>query len=240
VTALRGIRLWNRAVVLSAATVVLVALATAIGWLVSRHHRTTTYSYSGRLTHVDLQLSSGPVVIVGSNSPAIEVRRTDDYAFGHDATERRPLAGGVLHIRSSCPRIVVGSCSASYELAVPETVAVNVRTGSGNVRLDGFRGAASIETSSGDVDVAGFCGFNLAARSGSGSVRVGTACAPRTLVLRSGSGDVVAHVLPGRYRIGIGSGSGQERVTGVRRDAAAPYTIDAHSGSGSVSVVGGL
>jgi hypothetical protein len=227
-------------VLLSAAIVVLVLLAVGIGWLVSERHKTSTYSYSGRLKRVELHLSSGPVTIVGSNSPRIEVRRTDNYAFGHAATERRSMGGGVLHISSSCPRVVVGSCSASYELAVPETVAVKVTTGSGNVRLDGFRGGASIQTGSGNIDVAAFCGFNLAASSGSGAVRVGTACAPRNLVLRSGSGDVAAHVLPGRYRIGVGSGSGRVHVIGVRRDPDAPYRIDAHSGSGSVAVVGGL
>jgi hypothetical protein len=226
--------------VLSAAIVLLVVLALGIGWLVSGRHRTTTYSYSGRLRRIDLQLSSGPVVIVGSNSSSIEVQRTDDFAFGHAATERRSLGAGVLHIRSSCPRVVVGSCSASYELAVPETVAVTVRTGSGDVRLDGFRGGASLQTGSGNINVAAFCGFNLAASSDSGTLRVATACAPRRLVLRSGTGDVVAHVLPGRYRIGVGSGSGHEHVTGVRSDTHAPYSIDAHSGSGSVSVVGGL
>jgi hypothetical protein len=50
----------------------------------------------------------------------------------------------------------------------------------------------------------------------------------------------VALVPPGRYRIGASSGSGHERVSGLKGDPAAPFTIDAHSGSGSVTVEGGL
>ena len=46
--------------------------------------------------------------------------------------------GGALTVTSGCPRIVVGSCSASYEVAAPETATVDVRTTSGNVRLDGL------------------------------------------------------------------------------------------------------
>ena len=239
-TALRGLSLWNRAVLVSAAIVALVVLITAVGWLVSDHHRSRTYSYSGPLTRVELRLSSARVAIVGSDSSTIEVRRSDDYSFGHVASETRSVDRGVLRISSSCPRVVVGSCSASYELAVPETVTVTVVTTSGDIRLTGFRGNAAMRTGSGNVDVAAYCGFNLAAASGSGDIHVSAACAPRNLVLRTRSGDLVALVPPGRYRIGVGSGSGHERVTGVRRDAAAPFTIDAHSGSGNVSVVGGL
>jgi Toastrack DUF4097 len=227
-------------VLVSAAIVTVVALVTAVGWLASDHHRTSTYSSSGPLRSVDLRLSSGRVVIVGSDSSTIQVRRTDDYSFGHAAQETRTVDGGVLRISSSCPRVVVGSCSASYELAVPETVAVSVATTNGDIRLTGFRGNAAMRTSSGHIDVAAYCGFNLAAATGSGDIHVSAACAPRSLVLRTRSGDLVALVPPGRYRIGVGSGSGHEHVTGVRHDSAAPFTIDAHSGSGNVSVVGGL
>lgn len=225
---------------MSATIVTVVALVTAVGWLVSNRDRTSAYSYPGPLKRVDVRLASGRAVIVGSSSSTIEVRRSDDYAFGRAARERRSVDGGVLRISSSCPHVVVGSCSASYELAVPETVAVTVATTSGDIRLTGFRGNAAMRTSSGNIDVAAFSGFNLAAASGSGDVSVAAACAPRDLVLRTRSGDVVALVPPGRYRIGVGSGSGHEHVTGVRHDSAAPFTIDAHSRSGNVSVVGGL
>ena len=224
----------------SAAIVALVVLITAVGWLVSDRHRTGTYSYSGPLRSIELRLSAARVAIVGSSSSTIEVRRSDDYSFGHVARETRSVDGGVLRISSSCPRVVVGSCSASYELAVPETVAVTVATTSGDIRLTGFRGDAAMRTGSGNIDVAAYCGFNLSGASGSGGIHVAAACAPRSLVLRTRSGDAVALVPPGRYRIGVGSGSGHERVTGVRHDAAAPFTIDVHSGSGSVSVVGGV
>ncbi len=224
----------------SAAIVAVVALGTAVGWLVSNRDRTSTYSYAGPLSRVDLRLTAGRVVIVGSSSSTIEVRRSDDYAFGHAARERRSVDGGVLRISSSCPRVVVGSCSASYELTIPETVAVTIATTDGDIRLTGFRGNAAMRTSSGNVDVAAYCGFSLAAATGSGDIHVATACAPRSLVLRTRSGNAVALVPPGRYRIGVGSGSGQEHVIGVRHDSAAPFTIDAHSGSGDVSVVGGL
>ncbi len=187
---------------------------------------------------MNLKLSSGNVVIVGSGSPTVAVRRTDDYAFGHPAREHRSYSGGTLTVTSACPRIVVGSCSASYEVAVPETVNVNVVTTSGSVRLDGFRGSGSVQTNSGNVDAEAYCGFNLSAVSSSGDLHVATACSPQQLQLHTGSGHAVALVPPGRYQI---EASGHPlRVSGVTRDPSAPFSLVVHSGSGSATIGGGL
>jgi hypothetical protein len=227
-------------VAVSAAAVLLAVLALGIGWLLSSQSKTTRYAISGRLSRVVLRLASGQAVIVGSSSSTVEVRRTDHFAFGEDAREHRSISDGVLRISSRCPRIVVGSCSASYEVAVPETVSVRVITAGGHVRLDGFRGPATLRTNSGSVDVEAYCGFQLAATTRSGDLHVATACAPQRLDLRSASGDVTALVPPGRYRLAAVSGSGHEHVSGVIRDPRALFTIDVHSGSGSANVEGGL
>ena len=230
---------WNLAVAASAVIVALLALALGIGWLASMNSRTTTYSFGIPLNSVDVRLSSGTAVIIGTGSAMIRVRRTDHYAFGHSTRERRSLQNGTLRLTSSCPRIVVGSCSASYEIAVPETVKVNVQTTTGDVRLSGFRGSAAVQTRSGNVNVEAYCGFDLSATSRSGDVRVAAACAPQHLSLKTRSGDATAQVPPGRYRVSTSAG-GTEHVTGVIRDRNAPFTIDAHSASGNVAVGGGL
>jgi Toastrack DUF4097 len=232
---------WRLAVALSAAVVVLAVLAMGIAWLVTLHSRVATYSVSAPLTRVDLVMSSGHAVIEGTQSSRLVIRRTDHYAFGHAASEQRSLADGVLHISSHCPKIVVGSCSASYELAVPETVTVNVRTTDGDVLLDGFRGTAQLRTGEGDVNVEAYCGFDLAARTGSGDVRIATACSPEHLEVLTRSGNVLAQVPHGaRYRISASSGGTRARVSGVVSDPSAPFTMDMHSGSGSVVIGGGL
>jgi hypothetical protein len=236
--AARRPRRWNVAVAASAAIFVVVGLVLGIGWLTSHHDGETKFYLPGPVKQVTLQLSSGDAVIVPSGSTAVEVRRTDDYAFGHRARERRSYRDGALTVTSSCPRIVVGSCSASYEVAAPETATVDVRTTDGKVRLDGFRGSANVRTGAGNVVAAAYCGFGLSAVSGSGDLRVAAACAPQHLQLHTGSGDVVALVPPGRYR--IEASGGHRRVTGVTSDPSAPFTLDAHSGSGSVTIGGGL
>jgi len=231
---------WHAAVAVSAAIVTIVVLAAGADWLATLRSKTTGYVISAPLTRVELSLSSGDALIVGTQSTALEVRRTDHYSFGHAAREQRSLAGGVLRISSHCPKVVLGSCSASYELAVPETVTVDVHTTAGNVRLTGFRGTAVVQTDTGNVNVDAYCGFDLAASTGSGDVRIAAACSPARLQVRTSSGDAVALVPPGRYRIQAASGSGPPHVNGVTSDPRAPYTIDVRSRSGSVTIGGGL
>lgn len=231
---------WQAAIWASAAVVTLVVLVVGIDWIATLRSNTTNYSVSAPLTRVDLAMSSGQALIVGTDSSTLQVRRTDHYSFGHAAREDRSLTDGVLRISSHCPRIVLGSCSASYELAVPETVAVTVHTTDGNVRLTGFRGMAAVQTGAGNVDVEAYCGFDLATRTASGDVHIAAACSPQHLDVSTGSGDVTTLVPPGRYRVSASSRAGTQHVSGVIRDATAPFTIDVHSGSGSVAVGGGL
>jgi len=231
---------WHAAVAVSAAIVTLVVLGTGAGWLATLRSRTTRYTVAAPVTRVELTLASGDALIVGTQSTMLEVRRTDRYSFGHAAREQRSLTGGVLRISSRCPKIVVGSCSASYELAVPETMTVAIHTTDGNVRLEGFRGNATVQTGGGNVNVDAYCGFDLGASTGSGDVRIAAACSPARLQVRTGSGNAVALVPPARYRITTASGAGQPRVSGVIRDPRAPFTIDMRSHSGSVAIGGGL
>jgi Toastrack DUF4097 len=239
-SSLRGLHGWNAAVAASAAIVALVVLVTGVGWLATLHSHTTTYTLSMAVSEVDLQVSSGQVAVAGSSAGVLQVSRTDSYSFGHSARERRWVRGGVLHISSHCPRVVVGSCSASYQLLVPEAMAVHVQTDSGDVQMTGLDANAVVGTRTGNVDIEAFCGFRLSALSQSGSLHVASACAPESLSLRTGGGDAVALVPPGSYRLTARSGRVPPHVTGVVDDPGAPFTIDAESAGGSVTVEGGL
>jgi hypothetical protein len=224
----------------SVAILAAAGIALAVGWADTQHTRTALYQPPGEVSRIELDLASGSVDVVGSRGSAVQVQRIDRFAFGHPARERRALAGGVLRVSSRCPRILVGSCSSSYRLTVPDDVAVVVRTTAGHIRLDGFRGSARIQSASGEVRVDAFCGFDLSAASGSGDVTVVSACAPETLDLRTTSGNATAVVPPGRYRVTASSASGERRVRGVIPSDQTPLSIAVRSTSGDVTVAGGL
>src|SRR5919204_305320 len=130
------------------------------------------------------------------------------------------------------------SCSSRFRLVVPDNVPVAVRASAGTVRLRGYRGSARVTTRDGDIDVGGFCGFSLQARAETGDITASTACAPQSLVLRSTDGSVRASVPPGRYQVEAESTNGAERVSGVASVDDAPFSIQALSSSGDVTVEG--
>jgi DUF4097 and DUF4098 domain-containing protein YvlB len=143
---------------------------------------------------------------------------------------------GVLRITARCPDTVLGTCGASFRIAVPDNVAVNVRTSSGRVGITALNGSARVATSSGAIAVDGFCGFTLVATSTAGDVQGAADCSPDRMELRSSNGDVRAVVPAGRYRVDANTDSGSERVRGLTVADDASFTIQALSASGDVTV----
>jgi hypothetical protein len=231
---------WAWLVTASAAIVSLACITLAVWWFASSRERVTTYSVRGSLTAISLDLGSSDAEIVGGrDAPVVDVRRTDRFAFDRPAEARREVSDGTLRLRSRCPESVLGSCAATYRLTVPNNVAVTVRTGSGDVRLDGFRGSARIDTRTGDVAADSYCGFVLRARAESGDVSARASCAPERLELRTRTGRVRAVVPAGRYRIDADSDEGRRSVRGLVSADDAQFQILALSGTGDVDLEAG-
>jgi Putative adhesin len=221
----------------SALVLAVAALVMGAWWAASSETRIATYRVFGTLTAIELELGPADAEIVGG-ARVVEVRRTDEFAFGRRPREARALNGDVLRIRSRCPETVVGTCRSAYRIAVPDNVQVTVGTSSGRVAVSGLNGSARIATGSGPIAVASFCGFSLSATSSSGDVRAAADCSPERLALRSGSGDVHADVPAGRYRVEAVSDGGTVRVGGVIAADDASFQVEAISATGDVTVEG--
>jgi hypothetical protein len=231
---------WTWLVTGSAVIVLGLSVGGLVWWAVSSEQRITTYDVRGSVTAIALDLGSSDAEIVGGrDDPVVGVRREDRFAFGQTAEVGREVDGGRLRLRSRCPESVLRTCAASYRLTVPNNVAVTVRTGSGSVRLRGFRGSAQIDTGTGDIAADAYCGFLLRARTDSGDVSATTSCATDRLELRSRTGQVRAVVPPGRYRIDADSDEGDRRVRGLSAADSAPFQIQALSSTGDVDLSAG-
>jgi DUF4097 and DUF4098 domain-containing protein YvlB len=230
---------WTSLVVACAATLIAAALGLGIWWAVTKQTRIASYRVTGSLSRVEIDVRSGDAEILDAPGSAVEVRRSDSYAFDRPAHEQRSLSGGVLKISSRCPRMAVSGCSSSYRVAVPENVPIVVHSGDGSVRLSAFRGSADVQTGSGDVTVDGFCGFALSIKTGAGDARATATCSPQRLSLRSSSGNLEATVPAGGYRVEADSNTGRTEVSGIQRNPAAPYDVQVLSDSGDVTLRGG-
>jgi hypothetical protein len=230
---------WTRLVAVCA--VIVVGCLVTVGALAvaSQGERVVSYPVRGSLNGLRLDMGDAEVVIArGGRRPAVEISRRENFAFGHTAKATRVVRAGVFVLRSRCPRTVLHSCSVRYRVVVPDNIPIDVRTTSGAIRLDGYRGSARLATGSGDVTIADFCGFGLQARSESGTIGANVDCALQQLSLRSTAGSVHVIVPPGRYRLDAETAAGRRTVRGVTEGTDAPFSLQALSSSGDVTVEG--
>ena len=220
-----------RLLVATSATVLIAAIAVMAGlWALTADRTFASYSASGALLGIEIDVARGNVEILGGGGRAGSA--TERAVYGHEPVERRTIESGVLRIESQCAALVVGSCQADYRIAVPESVSITIVAERGDVRLAGYRGSAQIATNGGSISVGAFCGHKLQATARGGSIDVTAICAPEDLALRTDSGNVTAAPPPGR------SASMPTRTWHRRRRAApendidAPWTIQALSNSG--------
>jgi hypothetical protein len=230
---------WGRVVAISALLVVGGALALAVGALASTREVRRSYPVTGTLQGVSFDLGDGNIVVVGGGRRTrVDVRHTERYAFGREADTRRTVRAGVFGVHSRCPTSLLGPCTVDYRVVVPDNVAVDVRTSGGNVTFRGFRGSAKVATSSGQIDISGYCGNSLDARAGAGDIALDASCAPPRLSIRSDSGSIRAVLPAGRYAIDAESTSGTANVHGLSAHDDAPYSVQVLSASGDVDVEG--
>jgi hypothetical protein len=232
---------WRLLVAVCAGLLVVVAIGLVVWSATSGEERSVSYSVRGSLAGVALDVGAGDVeVLGGGRAPSVSVSHVDRFGFGHGPAVSRSVVDGTFRVRSRCPKTILHGCSVHYRLVVPDNVPVLITTTSGSVTLSDYRGSARIATGSGDVDVDGFCGFSLEARSeDGGNVAARAACPPQQLTLRATTGWIHARVPSGRYRVDASTSSGVPLVRGVTNDAGAPFAIQALSGSGAVSVESG-
>lgn len=227
---------------LVAASLLLLVGGTALlgaSWLASGRTKTTGYSLHGRLMGLQVRVAAGDVVVLGGAQGSVTVRRADRSTFGRAPVEWRRRVAGRLTVASACPKLVVGSCWASYRIAVPDNVPISIRTDRGSIRVEGYRGSASLATGDGSIVVDAFCGYMLRATSTGGDITTSASCSPERLDLRSASGDIAARVPAGRYRIDASTGSGPALVRGLTADQGSPWEIHALSTSGDVTLAAG-
>ncbi len=161
-------------------------------------------------------------------------------------------SGNQVHIGDVSPedRHLYNNITIDYEISAPKGVALNLRsgsgdievdnigrflkaeTGSGSVRAHGIGGPAELHTGSGDVDMEQSSAGEVKASTGSGSIRLHSLNG--ALTARTGSGDIDADgKIAGESRLQSGSGSIRLHTNG-----SSHFNVDASTGSGSIRIAG--
>jgi len=169
--------------------------------------------------------------------------------------ERNPpieQSGNAVHIGEVSPedRHLFNNIQIDYEISAPKTVALNLRTGSGDIEVDnigrflkaqtgsgtvrahGVAGPSELQTGSGDIELEESAAGEVKASTGSGSIRIHGLNG--ALTARTGSGDIEADgSVTASSRLQSGSGTIR-----VHLGNGAHYNADASTGSGTIRVAG--
>jgi putative adhesin len=182
----------------------------------------------------DIQIRTGSndrVQVIGRISASRSSESSESPAERVKRIEAAPPVvqnGNVISIGETRGDTLYNNVSISYELVVPANTQVNASTGSGNQSIGSVDGAIRARTGSGDIRIER-TGGGLQAQTGSGSIRV--AAVGGEVRAQTGSGNVdVTQVTRGDVSVQTGSG---DVILRLPSDAA--FTLDASTGSGSIS-----
>ncbi len=161
-------------------------------------------------------------------------------------------SGNEVHIGNVRPedRRLYNNITIDYEVSAPKTVALNLRsgsgdvevdnlgrflkgqTGSGNVRAHGIGGPSELQSGSGDIELEVNAPGEVRTSTGSGNIRVHGL--DGALTARTGSGDIEADgSITGSSRLQTGSGNIRVHI-----GSQAHFNVDASSGSGDIRIAG--
>jgi hypothetical protein len=182
----------------------------------------------GALLAVRVEIDAGNVV-VESGGQEVHVARALRGAATRTITQR--VEDGILRIEARCRTLL--PCGADLALTVPAGLAVDVRTGEGDVRVVGIDADLSIEVGDGDVRGEALLGETVRVRAGWGDARLAFAARPRDVAVGVGVGDVELTVPEGGYHLDL-DGLGKPDVR-VGRDADGPR-LHVRTASGRTSV----
>lgn len=153
--------------------------------------------------------------------PAERVRRVE-------AAPPIVQSGNIVRIGDTNDDPLYRNVSISYELVIPSNTQINAQTGSGNQAIGSVDGAVRAQTGSGNIRLER-AGGSLHAQTGSGNIDADSVGGE--VRAQTGSGSVqVRQIVKGDVNVQTGSGS----VT-LSLPADAAYTLDARTGSGSIS-----
>lgn len=226
----------SRAALLALSAVLpLLAGCGALGKIGAGAHNppAASFTVAARVTAVVIEGGSGSVDVTGSARSTVTVSQRATYANTPPAATH-VLRGTTLTVSYACPAEVV--CGVSYDMQVPQDVAVSVSTGAGAVTLTSLAGTVRASAGAGLITAVDLRSAVSVFKSSAGGVVATFAAAPRSLTATTRVGPITLTV-PGSvaYRLSTHTFVGTSTVT-VHRGSSPAHTISASSDLGSISI----
>ncbi|MGW2207531.1 DUF4097 family beta strand repeat-containing protein [Streptomyces sp. NPDC001774] len=225
----------GRASALTAGLFAFLVLGAATSCTISgdSESREQSYEISEPITALSVDEAVGKITISADNGP-VKVKETLRFSNNEPATSHR-VTDGTLHlVDNGCGK---GSCSVDYDIRIPASAAVTVKTSAGEVTVTGLAGKLDLSASTGRIRGTGLTSQDARLRTSAGSVDVTFSRAPRVVDASATTGQVTLRV-PGdaAYAVDAKSDLGSRKVD-VAVDPASPHKIRVRVTVGSLSVL---
>jgi hypothetical protein len=251
-------RLWWVLALVTAVTVALTTGGSMVGRLVSQA-TTASGSYTDGVTMLDLDVTAGSVEINPGPPGVVKVSQEINWTSTKPTVDvREDQVTHTLRIHASCDSFGPFSawgCGVGLRITAPPQTVVRTVTRSGSVFVDGLTGPLDLTTTSGSITVQDVTGnlqattssgaisgqglrsASAVAETGSGSMDLTFAVAPKHLEAGTGSGSIDL-IVPrnSHYRVNQNTGSGHTDVAQGLDDSASPNLLSLSVGSGVADV----
>jgi hypothetical protein len=234
----RGRRTALRAALrLSAGLAVLLVLAgcDALGKVGAGTHNPAAVSFtvSARVTAVVIDGGSGSVDVTGSARSTVSVSQQATYSSTAPAATH-VLHGTTLTVSYTCPTELV--CGVSYDVQVPQGIAVSASTNAGTITLTSLAGTVHARAAAGLITAVDLRSPASTFKTDAGGIIATFSVAPQSLTATTNVGPITLTV-PGSvaYRVNTHTFVGTSTVT-VHRSSSPAHTVTASSDLGSISI----
>lgn len=148
---------------------------------------TTQQVFTNNISKLNVNVASGSVTIVRSDSSSTVVDSSGDRGLA-SPTNSEHVQNNTLYIRSNCHGFFDNYCLRHFTIHVPSAVDMTVDTGQGNILVSGAKGAITLTTGQGDVDITSNP-LSLRATTGQGSISA-EALSSASVFVHTGQGNV--------------------------------------------------
>jgi hypothetical protein len=196
------------------------------------HKSTTVYAISARVSTLVVVGHVGDVTVTGGGS-ATSVTEQVAYSKTRPVTTRT-ISDGTLTVTYNCPAQLV--CGVAYVIRVPRDAAVQVKTGSGAIRLSGLAGNVTAQADIGLINATGLSGASVSLTTEGGGITAAFTAAPATVQAATRVGAITLRVPGGTsYQVTTHAHLGHATVS-VPQSSSSAHVITATADLGAILV----
>ena len=190
---------------------------------------TTQRTFASDISTLDVNVASGSVTIVRSDSSSTVVDSSGERGFV-SPTNSEHVRHNTLSIRSICHGFFDNYCSRHFTIHVPSSVDMTINTGQGDILISGVKGAMKLTTGQGDVDITS-SPLSLRVTTGQGNINAGD-LSSASVFAHTGQGNIVLNFT--RPPASMTALTGQGDITVSLPRGPSSYRLDTRTDQGSV------